>query len=70
MSSLKRDWTSRKLNINTLNTNAVATPNYPYSPDLDPSTTLATVNAGAGAGKGGFPKCTLSNATTKAYTCD
>lgn len=69
MSSLTADWKGRKLDVNTLNTNVVAAPPYPYSLDEDPSKTLATVNAGAGVGKGGFPTCTLSGADLTQYVC-
>jgi len=66
--SLRADFKGRGIDVNTLNTNSVATPTYPYSLDLDPSQTLQVVTDGAGAGKGGFPMCTV-NAGTKTYVC-
>ena len=67
-SSLRSDWKSRGLDVNTLNTNAVAAPSYPYSLDVDPARTEGAVTAGAGMGKAGFPACNVS-AGSKTYAC-
>ncbi|MET0592444.1 MAG: hypothetical protein ABW133_07085, partial [Polyangiaceae bacterium] len=67
-SSLRSDWKGRGLDVNTLNTNAVATPSYPYSLDLDPARTQSTVSAGAGIGQAGFPVCNV-NVGSKNYVC-
>ena len=66
--SLRADFKGRGIDVNTLNTNSVAMPTYPYSLDSDPTRTLQVVTAGAGAGRGGFPMCTV-NAGTKTYVC-
>lgn len=68
-SSIQSDWSNRKLDMNTLNTNSVPAAPYPYGLDADPNKVLATVTAGAGIGKGGFPACSV-NAQDKAdYDC-
>jgi hypothetical protein len=66
--SLRSDWKSRGLDVNTLNTQIVARPSYPYSLDSDPSRTLENVTASAGMGRGGFPVCT-GNDAAKTYVC-
>jgi pectate lyase len=67
--SLRSDWKGRGLDVKTLDTNAVPTPGYPYSLDVDPSRTRDVVTAGAGVGKGGFPSCSVT-AGAKTYTCN
>jgi pectate lyase len=66
--SLQSDWKGRGLDVQTLDTNAVVAPSYPYSLDADPSRTRDVVTAGAGAGKGGFPSCQVDPGT-KTYRC-
>lgn len=68
-SSIVSDWGNRKLDLNTLNTNSVPLPTYPYALDPSPNSTQATVTAGAGVGKGAFPNCTLSGTNKAQYVC-
>ena len=57
-SSIVSDWGNRKLDLNTLNTNSVPLPTYPYALDPSPNSTQATVTAGAGVGKGAVERRT------------
>jgi pectate lyase len=68
-SSIQSDWGKRGLNMATLNTNSVPTVPYPYGLDADPTKVLATVTAGAGVGKGGFPACSVNAANKADYGC-
>jgi len=65
--SIIDDFGARGIDMDTLNTNSVSLPTYPYGLDPNPSDTLQTVKAGGGVGKGGFPACAGGQ---ESYTCE
>lgn len=69
-SSIQSDWSKRKLDLATLNTNAVPTVPYPYGLDADPNKVLSAVTAGAGVGRAGFRTCAVNGQNKADYGCE
>ncbi len=65
--SIIADFGKRNIDMNTLNTNSVPVPPYPYGLDADPAQVLETLKAGAGVGKARFPSCTVNAADKSDY---